>query len=539
MKRLAPLLVGTLGLTAIGSASAAPPPGLVPPPRPVQVAPPPVAPPPPVPPVAAGSRADAPKLQLLASGVAWRTYHVSGKLLQPDSQTLIAADEPIVVIDSAAGITGAPVSPTLKTTLRAELASLPSTEQAGTIIVRKNIDDRVLTKGGGPTMFAGCANEDKVYTRQFASSTPLHYAQGKETGSFTGNVNVDGTASGNVTAQVTMRVIRTSIPLLGCITYWGHLKSASLTGRGDVVADAKVAGSFAAAWHKSVTVVEPTLYDDWISIEGLPVKITVTLPIEAGVDASAKVDASFDTKVEAHGTFAIQCTSSSCDGSKSTTFGFAQNGRPSLGINVRANVNPWAQASVKVALYDGVAAGKIGVRATLGADFWGYAGNTCGDANHDGVNETVSAATLDASVLVDLRADVSFFGSDKPYAWNLLNQHVAFVDLLGTSSALTPIFYADSASGLTAVMRGRMRPCYPYSDPVHFTFDWTDGSPAETIDSPAPTLFSHAHTFRTSRPEVAFHPERPKVTAVADSKGRPLNATTVSPTLFQPVMAAP
>ncbi len=485
-------------------------------------------------------RAGAPGLAMLATGAGWKSYQVSGTLLDPDTDALVASNEPIVVIDSASAIATSPLSASLKSRIAADIAALPLEEQGGTFIVRKNIDDQViaLPKGtiGTAAPLLGCSDVDKTYSRQYASATPFHYSESGQAGYFSGSANIDGTASGSVNAALVLRVKRVWIPFAGCSTYWGHLKSATLTGRGDVVADAKANGHFYAEWHKSVTVLSPVLYEDWVSIGGLPVKIKVSLPVQAGIDASARLDVNSNAHVEAHGNFNVVCTSSSCDGSKSTTFSFAQNGMPTIGLNARAKVNPWAQAGVKLELYDGVAHGQIGVRATLASDFWGYYGNTCGDANRDGINEFVEAATLDASVLIDLKAEVGFFGANKSFSWNLLNQHVAFLDLLGGSTALNPIFYADAASGYTANMRGRMRPCFPYTDTAHFRIDWTDGTPPESFDASPAMLFSRAHTFQQTGPFLRSY--SPKLTALSDTRGRQLNGVATSPRLFDKVVMA-
>lgn len=492
-------------------------------------------------PVDAVLRPDAPALQLIASGTGWKTYQVAGTLLDPDTQAFVASNEPIVVADTASAIASAPVSDSIKARIAAEIAALPPEEQAGTFIVRKNIDDQLLalskaSASGTATAvpLLGCSDIDKTYNRSFSSQTPFHYNQGDQSGVFSGSVKIDGTASGSLDAAVTMHVSRVWIPFAGCTTYWGHLKNASLAGTGDVVADTNATGHIAVEWHKQATVLEPVLYNDWISVGGLPVKIKVTLPVQAGIDASARLDVDAKAHIEAHGNFNIVCTSSSCDGSKTTTFNFGPNGTPSIGLNARAKVNPWVQAGVKLELYDGVADGQIAVRATLASDFWGYYGNTCGDANHDSINEWVEAATLDASVLVDLNASVSFFGANKNYSWNLLNEHVAFVDLLGHSTALDPIFYPDSAANYAANMRSEMRPCYPYGDTMHWRIDWADGSAPESFDAAPHTLAARPHTFRHN-PILAFQSFAPKLTAIADYRARAINGVATSPTLFAPV----
>lgn len=495
-------------------------------------------------------RADAPQLAMIASGSGWRTYQVTGNLLDPDTQALIASDEPVVVIDSVAGVATSPLSKSVQQSIAAQIAALPAEEQGGSIIVRKSIDDRLqvaatqatqATQGTQPVAvpLLGCANEDHTYSREFSRSTAFHYSKGDEAGSFSGNVKLDGTASGDVTAAVTLRVNRVWTPWSGCETYWGHLKRATLSGRGDVVADTTANGHFAKEWHTSTTVLAPTLYNDWITVGGLPVKIKVTLPIEAGIDASARLDVTSSGHVEAHGTFNVVCTTSGCDGSKSATYNFGPTGAPSIGVNARAQINPWAQAGVKVELYDGVADGKIGVRATLNSDFWGYYGNTCGDADHNTIPEFVQAATLDLGAKVDLRAEVGFFGSTSPYSWNLLNYHIGFYDLLGHSTALDPIYYVQSKSGSNgATVTGRMRPCYPYTDNVHYSINWGDGTAAEPFDFAANGAFSRYHTFQPNGINGAVMPGdySTHLTAGSDVVGRQLQGTAATEVNFRPVL---
>jgi hypothetical protein len=535
MKRPVLLLSLGLGLLAPATASALPP-----------VAPPVARPSTNGPggsnPVTAGGRADAPRLSVLATGPAWKSYHVAGKLLDTDAQTLVAADEPIVVITKATGIASAPISEGLRRRLAAEVAAIPAGQSAGVIVVRKSIDDKVVAQSllRSRPAEATCSDEDKSYTRQLAGSSPIHYPRSGESGHFRGQINVDGSASGNVNAQLQVRVVKGSVFGI-CFSYWAHFKKATFAGTGDVVAEAKVNGSFEDAWHTSTTVAEPTLYDDWISLAGFPIKLTVTLPVRAGVDASAKVDATFDGKVEVHGKFDVTCTSATCDGSKTASFTFVPMTPGKMNLNVKANVSPWAEAGVKLSLFDGIGSGELDVRATLSSDLWGYHGSSCGDADNNTAPEVVDAATLDSNLLVDLNAEASLLGAERKYSLNVARSHLVFLDLLGSSSAFAPIFYAQTAANGAATMRGRVRPCVPFGDKVHYEIDWTDGSPVEQFDDAPGTLFTRAHTFmpQAGRPGVATREFAPKLRVVSDFSGRRFGETTASPWLFRPTMAPP
>jgi hypothetical protein len=263
--------------------------------------------------------------------------------------------------------------------------------------------------------------------------------------------------------------------------------------------------------------------------------------VRAGVDASAKVDASFDGKVEVHGKFDVTCTSAACDGSKTASYSFVPVTPGKMNLNVKANVSPWAEAGVKLSLFEGIGSGELDVRATLSSDLWGYHGSTCGDADNNTAPEVVDAATLDSNLLVDVNAEASLLGAERKYSWNVARSHLVFLDLLGSSSAFAPIFYPQTAANGAATMRGRMRPCVPFGDKVHYEIDWTDGSPVEQFDEAAATLFSRAHTFRpqTGRPSAISQEFAPKLRVVADSSGRRFGETTASPWLFRPTMAPP
>ena len=454
---------------------------------------------------------------------------VTGTLVDSDTNAELAANEDVYVIDSLAKVDLAPVSASTKSAIKSKLANATKEEQGGAIYVRKSTEDALASQAAqikagtaAPTASAaGCSDYDKTYSKPFSHSKNFNYAQTDETGAFTGKVAVTGYANASATAAITLRISRADLWIIGCTPYWASAKSVSISGSANVVADVAANGSYKGAWHKSTTVTEPVVYDDWISIGGIPVQLKVSLPIEAGIDVNAKADARLNGHASANGNFSIKCTGSGCDGTKSASLVFNPSTDLQVGLNARAHVIPFAKASLKLSIYSGLATARVGVKAAFDSDFWGYYGNTCGDANQDGTPEYVTGATLDETLNVSLDATASLVGHDWSDSWSLFSSHLGFWDLLGHSTALDPLLTNDYAS---LRLHARMRPCYPYgTDTVNYQIDWMDNTALQSIQSPAATPFTATHSYFT--PALQRH--NVTVRALSDSRGRQLNGSTL------------
>lgn len=485
------------------------------------------------------ARSNAPAYQPMSTGDGWRMVNVNGVVNDSDTASPIPANEPVYIVDSIDKIDNAPLQASTKSAIKAKFASKTGDARQGAIFVRKSVEDQIAAqpKTGGVSTFAGCSDTDRTYTKAFDYTKNFTYTNNGEAGHFTGSFGVDGYTRANASASVTVTLDRVDLPILGCTTYWGHLKSASVVGSAIVDANGKANGTFAGAWAKSYSLAEPTVFDDWISIGGIPVWIKITIPIEAGIEANAQVNASVDAHVVASGQFNVTCDSGDCTFDKSASFVFRPNQDAHLGVNVRAKVIPSVTASAKLAIYDSAASAKVGVKAGLVSDFWGYYGNTCGDANGDNIPEYVSAATLDESVQLDLAADIRLFGSSLwNRTFNILTWHVGFYDLLGHSTALDPIVTPKYGSPTVNV---RMRPCFPYADPVNYQIDWMDGTaPTAVTSAAAQTNASASHTYAAAGPRIGY---RHSVTAKALTDnaahgGRTLNGSTVGKYDSTPVL---
>ena len=117
-----------------------------------------------------------------------------------------------------------------------------------------------------------------------------------------------------------------------------------------------------------------------------------------------------------------------------------------------------------------IAYAQVGVRPYLYGDLWGYYGNTCGDADGNGINETVSALTFDLDWQLFITAQAAAFGC--PTKWNNLwstsRRHIKFWDLPRAPAPSGPRCSGPSSAAVNALAtyNSRMRPCWPYGDTV-------------------------------------------------------------------------
>ena len=259
----------------------------------------------------------------------------------------------------------------------------------------------------------------------------------------------------------------------------------------------------------------------------IPVHIGFNLPINYGLDlqASATGTVTYTGSQSAAGNFNYSCTLSGCSG----TAGYTQTNPVSpqigtAGVSGRILPNVWVQVAIRGYLYDEwLAYAQIGVRPYVRGDLWGYYGNGCGDANADGLFETVDALALDLDLQVHLTAQARAFGAT-PTQWNDLwhtpRYHLGFWDLIG-SEALQPMLGGSSTAtpGVSQAYTAKMRPCYPWTDNVSYGLTWGDSTSSST--SGAPQSFASAnHAWSTAGTKAVA------LTAQSDAHGRSFNKST-------------
>lgn len=478
----------------------------------------------------------APNVAQTSAGDGWRVLHVNGSVPEATSGAATAVDDDIIVLDSREAIATAPLGPKTraellqKSTLRSKNAApsfAPNLDESMFTVVHKKTMDEVENPPANVTYFSICDDYDGQFSRSVSVDKSYSFHKGDETGAFTGSFDVAANLKGSASATVKYRA-KTSV-FAACKAVWVDFKKAQITGNADVTSNGSIDATFQKAWHYQKTIATPKLFDQWFTIGVVPVHLRIFAPIEAGLDANAKATLKASTSVTAKGSFDVTCGSSSCSGTKSASVTFGENAPSTFEAQVKLNVTPWAQGSLKAVLFDETIGGwgQVGVRASLPTDLWAYAGNTCGDANNDGQNELVSAATLDMSAKVDVVAKAGAFGASwGPWTWNVVDKHLLFKSF-GDGSALDPIFYSE-ASGVTnkARMHGRMRPCVPFTDAVTYRITWSDG--AVTTFTGAPTaLFTQEHQFASQGLKVV------KLEALSDAKGRALGGDTTRKLFFR------
>lgn len=438
----------------------------------------------------------------VATASGWRKIRVKGTTKDLDTGAPVAVDKELVVIEKDDAIGDAPVAAVAKTSLESDAVYRKSIGETDSevMVVDPQLADQAeaaaAAESDGPVAYAWCGSYDKTLEKSLSTTKSYTYKKTSEPGAFSGSIDFEAKLVANATGKGVVRVKRAA-----CVPYGLSFKHAQFTGKADVTAKAKVNGKFEKSWKYSKKLAEPYLGSVAFSVAGVPILLRFTAPIEIGVDATAKATLTFDGSATARGSFDVKCTSGGCSGTKSATYGFTNGVTPSMAAEAKVDVTPWVQGALRVAIYDDwIGYGQVGVKAKVDADLWGYAGNGCGDADGDGVNELVTGAVIDARVGVDVTAKAAFFGSDVgSWSWPVVDKHVGFWDLgPSTNNATSPIFQAKATGTNTVEAKGRMRPCWPYADAMHYRLSWGDGTaPTEFFSSPA-TTFTKTHTYAST-----------------------------------------
>jgi hypothetical protein len=287
-----------------------------------------------------------------------------------------------------------------------------------------------------------------------------------------------------------------------------------------------------------LTLPEPAfLYPIAFPVGPVPVLLILDAPVEIG--AIAGVESPTLTNFEADGELSLgfdyscrfggACVAHQPFGAEARS-GTAVTG--DLGAEGRAFVKPYAGISLRASLYfPGAVYAKVGPRAYMNFDFWG-ASKPCGDADGDGHAEWVQALTLDHDLGIELIGEVGIydittgigvldsaldlvpavpFPIGQPLQW-----HLGFMNLLDhDGKAFQPMLSvpADVKEDLPAVLGARMRPCYPYTDEVHYTLLFGDGKQGSAAGKPQQSVAT-THTWSNSGTYTV------QLTGVEDAHGR-------------------
>ena len=373
----------------------------------------------------------------------------------------------------------------------------------------------------------GCDDQEKKFSKSLSLSSPITLASGNLGSGFSGSLSASGTIQGTATGEVFIKIKRKKI-LFVCVPYAVKFDRAHAFGNLLANYGATLSGTLSYAnpnpWEWEVA--KPSLGSLNFLIGPIPVHIGFNLPINVGLELQASVTGSitYTGGQTAQGTFDYTCKTSGCTGTSS----FNQTGSTTPAVtgsaSVRIKPTVSAQASVRAFLYtEWLAYVQVGLRGYLYGDLWGFYGNNCGDANADGVFETVDALTFDLDWQLKVKAAASAFGGN-PTDWTLWTSsryHINFWDLVG-SEAIQPLLTGPAAVPVNTLQtyNSKMRPCWPYTDNVTYSLNWGDGS--------APASFSGAPQSFVAKSKSWSAPgtKTLQLTAVSDAHGRNLGKTT-------------
>lgn len=343
-------------------------------------------------------------------------------------------------------------------------------------------------------------------------------------GNFSINLPIEGQATFNVHYRIKKKL---------CVPYKFRFKHAraygnvSIDGGSDLGASVSLNGE----WKKEWELMEPRLGSTTVWLGPIPVYLKFTLPVDVGVQLNTRLTGTIglDSDFSAAGTFDYTCTKNSCNGTNSWQDNLSSDQiTGSLEAEIKAQI--YAKAQVKMAVYDdNFLYVQAGLKPYLEADLWGYYGNTCGDADGDGQNETVRALAVGVDAGYDVVYGWGGVVSDTERTLNGQRFYLGWWDLLGEngSTALAPIIEGPSTTdrGVETAWNIKMRPCYPYEEAVSFVMlpgTWNGNAtiPEPQSTSPALNQSQVSRSFPTAQPYLL------RARAVRDTKGRNLRTST-------------
>ncbi len=367
--------------------------------------------------------------------------------------------------------------------------------------------------------FFGCSWHDETRNRSWNYSHSLLNQSLPFSGGITGSLSLDLPITGTLNLAARYKIqkcfgVPSGFEFVDAVASG----TATIAGNGDLSASATAS----ANWSREWLLAEPELGEVSFTVGIIPVRLVFTLPIFAGADLNAKISGQLAAHLNASasGTFTYTCTTRSCTGTSNFTDQFSFTG-PNASATVDLSAQAHARVMLRVGIYDEhIAYVEGGLKAYAKAGVWGYIGNTCGDADGDGTNETVRA--LAADLVWGYRFAYGWGGWLLPDTLNFTGGSeypLGWTDLLGNggSTALQPMLTGPSTAvqGQPADYVVKMRPCYPYSQTVNIYVDpgvWTGpGQVGPTGSAALQTTFANTGNVTAT------------ATATSDTYGRDLN----------------
>ena len=346
-----------------------------------------------------------------------------------------------------------------------------------------------------------------------------HYSEDFELGeNINGNFNIHFPIQGQSTLEVTYSYKRNFL----CIPYKLRFDQARIHGNVDILGSSLFDASVAVqgSWSKTRRIMNPRVGRATFYIGPIPFVINFHLPVDVGfqVDAQAEATLTVGSDLRSSGTFDYTCNRDTCWGSSNFPDKLDENGITGS-IEVGAQAKVFAQVMLRADLYDDdFLYVEAGLKGYLEGDFWGFYGNNCGDGDGDGINETVRGLTVGVDGGYDWVYGIGGIVNDRQWTAPGDEFYLGWWDLLGEggSTALSPMIEGPSevTVGVPAAYNIRMRPCYPFTEPVTFAMApnvWTGDM---TLEDPQSSVETTTKIFGSQQAYDI------RAMAVRDSKGR-------------------
>lgn len=470
--------------------------------------------------------------RVMAEGKGWKLLETYDPDLGEKQQGML------VWMVKRAGIDNLPISQFQRDALEESMAGLVDLDDSEVFFVDVEGLNRLEEGTLGPDpesgqeLLANCGWRTRTKDRTYDFSDYSH-SNSFTLGSVAGTYSVNIPLSGQANLHFEYEEWRPNLIFFCGPPLWWRFKMAhvdgnvAVSGDGDLSASASIGDTYSNEW----LLFEPTLGEFTFYVGVIPVRVKVTLPTFVGASLTWKLTATIgvDADFGASGTFDYDCTKDGCTGTNTFTDNFdLDDATASLEADVDAQLN--ARVMARVALYDDdFAYVEAGVKGLLDGELWAYYGNTCGDADGDGHNETVEALAVDLAWGYDVVYGIGgFFLPDRTWTNMGPRYPLGWYDLLGTggSTALQPMLLGPDTviEGQGATYTVKMRPCYHYPDQVNFTIvpgTWSGNKfiPMPKSSNPSQNSSQVSRAFNSAGTPTLV------VTNATDGDGRDINVS--------------
>ncbi len=356
----------------------------------------------------------------------------------------------------------------------------------------------------GNSIFGGsCATKEYLTAKQVDLSNQEPYNKTHELGGgATGTLTMEGNLEGTVNATIRFGIKRKNI--LGfCVPYGVKVRNIHIYGNATSNGGVHLQGT--VHYQSSFgpyQIAKPLLFTYPINLYYITISVGAHLPITTGMEVTANAvgQLSYDGENIVSGTFDYNCTLDNCTGT-SNFDSSPPSGTDTVTANVNGRVKPTVYLDIGVRAWvysENLISAQIGLRPNF-VEISGYAGNSCGYVNGDGIPETVDALTFDLDRRIDITGRASILGA----SWSRTlktgtAKHVSFWDL-GGSTAMQPQLHGPASVEIRdpAQYKVKIRSCWPYTDPVTYRLNLGDGSPVQELKGTPATELTASHTWDT------------------------------------------